>query len=1059
MARIAVGLLAFGLLAAGCGSTSSPPPAGERAARAGVGEQHLERSKPIASGPAASQSGAIVTSYFDCDGRPLLDVPAINYACHVAKRDIDSNTTEYTITRPIVDERADNSGAEQRGYQYNGIVIHPGDQIRIQAGGCVQTGGGGKTWKRYVDPLGDDADNRYYGTISIPSGSVKALRWSDPNLEVPVETCMSTEPLLPLRNFVLQDNTVINVGAIPSEGVPLILGYSDDDYSGNGYDDPDPGDPVQCDASQSGPPAWIRLTITSGSPQERCTPRPLPFDVVSSVAPFTDSNEYPLNPEWGWQQTQDFTADDSPLYNRYLPNETSQPTYTDNVNNMMIGPVPAPGVAAVVQFFGLCHPESAQPINLLPDGHTNWTEATFTGYAAWNDHSWSDDDYNILIFTHDVCDPNKKTQLCPYTTSEWAAGSTKADPEEGATHQLLLEFDSDETIDHFEKDDNWQLFRDKVDHSNSPLAGQQSPAQQFIDAHDIVALGLFGTDDVHGDAELHPVHALAIDVSTEDDYRSRTRRWMYFIRDYGNEGFCSSQQHFIGAEGGQVDVTLDIPIFEGEGIDANARGTVVYDKHYGFAALIDGFSDSQTFPVTLSPIAGMTQIRATLPTHRGGLLGGVVYGTIAIQYPQSSITSGDPVAASYRVKRDALAGAVSADGEGEDDDDDAFAYLGVDDDDTRTQAVAFRNAIYPGIKAVPVEVTSTVVHDVLPKPARAPVIAQRLSALAPLKLASLLDSICAATGGVTPAKPGACEQQPPITVGSLQDATFGKDGWIVSDARLVLAAHDASGSGIRDTRYSFDQTNWLPYPSTGIPLPEGVGAVYFRSTDGAGHQEDLRSFGFKKDTRAPMAQAFASDSSAGILLSYSATDPAPGSGVAGIYYQQVGPLGGAPVFVPGASGWVTLPTHCTDLAYWAVDTAGNAETPPRRIFDTTPPELRVQTSGLTLWPPDKATVSLQLGTDVSVSAHDACDPNPKIEFAALVSNEPTSAGDMSFSNATLCVRRDRLGTGSGRSYTATLRATDYSGNASQGTTTVEVPHDFSDQPPVYDGGTLGTTCP
>ena len=39
-------------------------------------------------------------------------------------------------------------------------VFHPNDEVLVQAGGCVQTGGLGKTWKRYVDPLG--GSNQYY---------------------------------------------------------------------------------------------------------------------------------------------------------------------------------------------------------------------------------------------------------------------------------------------------------------------------------------------------------------------------------------------------------------------------------------------------------------------------------------------------------------------------------------------------------------------------------------------------------------------------------------------------------------------------------------------------------------------------------------------------------------------------------------------------------------------------------------------------------------------------------------------------------------------------------
>src|SRR5437667_5179386 len=41
---------------------------------------------------------------------------------------------------------------KKRTMDYRMISFRDGDVITIEAGGCVQTGGAGKTWKRYVDP-------------------------------------------------------------------------------------------------------------------------------------------------------------------------------------------------------------------------------------------------------------------------------------------------------------------------------------------------------------------------------------------------------------------------------------------------------------------------------------------------------------------------------------------------------------------------------------------------------------------------------------------------------------------------------------------------------------------------------------------------------------------------------------------------------------------------------------------------------------------------------------------------------------------------------------------
>ena len=62
--------------------------------------------------------------------------------------------------------------------EYPRIPIQPGDRIRISASGCVQTGGTGKTWKRYVDPSGPNSDRLYHGLIII-KGAMASTRFKD----------------------------------------------------------------------------------------------------------------------------------------------------------------------------------------------------------------------------------------------------------------------------------------------------------------------------------------------------------------------------------------------------------------------------------------------------------------------------------------------------------------------------------------------------------------------------------------------------------------------------------------------------------------------------------------------------------------------------------------------------------------------------------------------------------------------------------------------------------------------------------------------------------------
>ena len=59
------------------------------------------------------------------------------------------------------------------------MIFHPGDRITVSAGGCVQTGGSGATWKRYLNPSGPNSNRLYWGTISIPAATQGVVRISD----------------------------------------------------------------------------------------------------------------------------------------------------------------------------------------------------------------------------------------------------------------------------------------------------------------------------------------------------------------------------------------------------------------------------------------------------------------------------------------------------------------------------------------------------------------------------------------------------------------------------------------------------------------------------------------------------------------------------------------------------------------------------------------------------------------------------------------------------------------------------------------------------------------
>ena len=126
------------------------------------------------------------------------------------------------------------------------IQFQPGDKVSITAGGCVQTGGVGKTWKRYVNPSGPNSDKLYFGSIDIP-GLTNGLR--------------------PLRTMGCHYNTqrpdecTIDLpGTVKSASEMFLqVGYADDGYGDNGYYAHDDGTQNQCRNTGN---AFLTVTIT-----------------------------------------------------------------------------------------------------------------------------------------------------------------------------------------------------------------------------------------------------------------------------------------------------------------------------------------------------------------------------------------------------------------------------------------------------------------------------------------------------------------------------------------------------------------------------------------------------------------------------------------------------------------------------------------------------------------------------------------------------------------------------------------------------------------------------
>ena len=122
---------------------------------------------------------------------------------------------------------------------YPGIHFLPGDSVSVTAAGCVQTGGHGQTWKRYVNPSGDNSDRLYHGKISIPGITNGLVRIQN----------------APMFNKAV---TIPAPGNIPAANLVLQLGYEDDGFGDNGYWGHDDGTESQCKNSQD---AFVVISI------------------------------------------------------------------------------------------------------------------------------------------------------------------------------------------------------------------------------------------------------------------------------------------------------------------------------------------------------------------------------------------------------------------------------------------------------------------------------------------------------------------------------------------------------------------------------------------------------------------------------------------------------------------------------------------------------------------------------------------------------------------------------------------------------------------------------
>ncbi|UCF42388.1 MAG: DUF5011 domain-containing protein [Planctomycetota bacterium] len=135
------------------------------------------------------------------------------------------------------------------------------------------------------------------------------------------------------------------------------------------------------------------------------------------------------------------------------------------------------------------------------------------------------------------------------------------------------------------------------------------------------------------------------------------------------------------------------------------------------------------------------------------------------------------------------------------------------------------------------------------------------------------------------------------------------------------------------------------------------------------------------------------------------------------------------------------------ITYDATDSWGNeAEQVVRTVVveDTEPPEFSLVVEPNVLWPPNHKMVKIAASWEVS----DNCDESPGVSLVSVTSSEDDdSRGDGHTSkdirigdDGSIYLRAERSGKGPCRVYTITYKAVDDSGNVTEASATVRVPH-------------------
>ncbi|MDX6613016.1 MAG: hypothetical protein QOD75_2202 [Blastocatellia bacterium] len=419
----------------------------------------------------------------------------------VVKESDTAQQTVWRIDQPDVDiPRKD----------YPMVTFRKYDEVIVTGGGCVHTRGSGQTWKRYINPSGNNSDRLYHGRISIPGATAELVRISS----------------------IEGQHLVVNKFPAHADDAPVFLqlGYEDDDYALNDYSDHDDGNNKQCalskDPEAKNGKAYLIITIIHHGDSATAPPTPMPRAPFDLWWQEVDENSLPYNPDW-WL---------------HIPNSKDKDKcdqFREGAHDFLkLGKSPKctmwdPDVDEANTGTSFCH-----FLSLLANsvhGHINWANVTYRGTVYFDvaNNKFGDGDYDWWFSPQNM--ERKAIEN----------GSSTANPvhAEVGKRTLAMEFSSRETVDQINQSGSWwETFHTAVD-------GGVASARKLVNGKEAIVIGLIGFDNEHANkpegarVELHPVYVLAIHIVTESE-----NYWTILARNWGNEGSCANGWDITGGK-------------------------------------------------------------------------------------------------------------------------------------------------------------------------------------------------------------------------------------------------------------------------------------------------------------------------------------------------------------------------------------------------------------------------------------------------------------------------------------------------------------------------------